>query len=269
MTAMTEPSPAAAAFPRIDDLKDKVFLVTGASTGIGAAVARALGAQGARVAVHYNQSKDAAEAVVKDIRAGGSNGLAVAGDVAKRGVVEEIVARTASHFGRIDGLVNNAGSLVKRVPIADFPDPLYDEVMDLNARSVFAASRAVIPHLRKQGGGVIINTTSIAARHGGGMGAVMYASAKAFVSTFTRGLAKELVKDNVRVNAVSPGVIATPFHDRFSTAEQIKAMTATIPMARLGSSEECVGAYLYLASDILSGYVTGQVIEVNGGQLMP
>lgn len=268
MTVMSQPA-VSPALPQIADLKGRVFLVTGASTGIGAAVARALGAQGARVAVHYNQSKDAANDVVGAIKSAGGEGFAIGGDVSRVKVATEIVERTAGHFGRIDVLVNNAGSLVKRVPVAEASDEQYDAVMDLNARSVFAACRAAVPHFRKQGRGNIINTTSIAARHGGGNGAVLYAAAKAFVSTLTRGLAKELVKDNIRVNAVSPGVIATPFHERFSTAEQIKAMTATIPMGRLGSSEECVGAYLYFASDALSGYVTGQVLEVNGGQLMP
>jgi 3-oxoacyl-[acyl-carrier protein] reductase len=269
MTATSQPA-AGLAFPKIADLKGRVCLVTGASTGIGAAVARALGAQGARVAVHYNQSKDAANEVVAAVKAGGGEGFAIGGDVSRVKVVTEIVDRTASHFGRLDMLINNAGSLVKRVPVFEASDEHYDAVMDLNVRSVVAACRAAIAHFRKQGGGGnIINTTSIAARNGGGYGAVLYASAKGFVSTFTRGLAKETVKDNIRVNAVAPGVIATPFHERFSTAEQIKAMTAMIPMGRLGSSEECVGAYLYLASDSMSGYVTGQVIEVNGGQLMP
>ncbi len=268
MTALTSPADAIG-FPRIADLENRVFLVTGASTGIGAVVARALGAQGARVAVHYNQSKDAASAIVAAIRSAGGEGFAVGGDVARAEAVTEIVDRAAAHFGGIDVLINNAGSLVRRVPVAEASDDHYDAVMDINARSVFAACRAVIPHFRKAGRGNIINTTSIAARHGGAGGAVLYAAAKGFVSTLTRGLAKELVKDNVRVNAVSPGVIATPFHERFSTAEQIKAMTATIPMGRLGTSEECVGTYLYLASDALSGYVTGQIVEVNGGQLMP
>lgn len=268
MTGPSQPT-TSIAFPRIDDLKGRVCLVTGASTGIGAAVARALGAQGARVAVHYNQSKDAANEVVAAIKAAGGEGFAIGGDVSRVKVVTEIVDRTASHFGQLDILINNAGSLVKRVPVFEVTDAQYDAVMDLNVRSVVAACRAAIPHFRKQGRGNIINTTSIAARNGGGYGAVLYASAKGFVSTFTRGLAKEVVKDNIRVNAVAPGVIATPFHERFSTAEQIKAMTAMIPMGRLGSSDECVGAYLYLGSDAMSGYVTGQVIEVNGGQLMP
>jgi 3-oxoacyl-[acyl-carrier protein] reductase len=123
--------------------------------------------------------------------------------------------------------------------------------------------------MRSQGGGAIINVSSIAARHGGGPGSVIYAAAKGFVSVATRGWAKELVKDGIRVNAVSPGVITTPFHERYSTPEQLAAMQATIPMDRLGSPEDCVGAFLYLASEQLSGYVTGQVMEVNGGQYMP
>jgi 3-oxoacyl-[acyl-carrier protein] reductase len=254
---------------RIPDLKDKVILVTGASTGIGAAVARALGEQGARVAVHYNASAAPAGDVVAAAEAAGGQAVAVQGDLARRGAAEKVVQATVDRFGGLDGLVNNAGSMVRRTPIVDLTDELYDELMDLNVRSVVAASRAAIPHLRARGGGAIVNTTSIAARHGGGPGAVLYAASKGFVSTFTRGLAKEYVKDKIRVNAVAPGVIVTPFHDRYSTEAQLDAMRATIPMARLGTSDECVGAYLYLLSEALSSYVTGQVIEVNGGQLMP
>jgi 3-oxoacyl-[acyl-carrier protein] reductase len=179
------------------------------------------------------------------------------------------VAIAAAHFGRLDGLINNAGSVVGRVPFAESTDEQYEALINLNIRPVVAASRAVIPHFRKEGGGVIINTSSIAARHGGGPGAILYGATKGFVSTFTRGLAKELVSDRIRVNAVAPGVILTPLHERFTSAEQMRAMTATIPMGRPGSAEECVGAYLYLASESLSSYVTGQVLEVNGGQLMP
>ena len=253
---------------RIPDLKDKVILVTGASTGIGAAVARALGEQGARVAVHYNASAAPAGDVVAAIEAAGGQAAAVQGDLAQRGAAEKVVQATVDRFGGLDALVNNAGSMVRRTPIVDLTDDLYDELMDLNVRSVVAASRAAIPHLRSRGGGAIVNTTSIAARHGGGPGAVLYAASKGFVSTFTRGLAKEYVKDKIRVNAVAPGVIVTPFHDRYSTEAQLDAMRATIPMGRLGTSEELVGAYLYLLSETLSSYVTGQVIEVNGGFLM-
>ena len=112
-------------------------------------------------------------------------------------------------------------------------------------------------------------TTSIAARNGGAGGAMLYAAAKGFVSTITRGHAKELIGKKIRVNAVSPGVIATPFHDRYTDAAAMEAIRKTIPIARIGTAEECVGAYLFLASEALSGYVVGQIIEVNGGQLMP
>ena len=176
---------------------------------------------------------------------------------------------SVNSYGGIDVLINNAGSLVRRVPIAEIDDTFFDEVIDLNVRSVVMATAAVAPHMRRAGRGNIINVTSIAARNGGGNGAAMYASAKGFVSTFTRGIAKELVKDNIRVNAVSPGVIETPFHERHSTPQMLEAMRGSIPMGRLGTADECAGAFVYLASDALSGYVTGQILEVNGGQYMP
>jgi 3-oxoacyl-[acyl-carrier protein] reductase len=253
---------------RIPDLEGKVFLVTGASTGIGAAVAEALAAQGVRVAVHYNESEDAARTVASAIEAKGGTAFLVRGDLADPAVTATIVTRAAEHFGRLDGLINNGGSMLGRIPVMDSSDDHVRKVLDLNALSVVAASRAAVPWLRRQGG-TIINTTSIAARNGGGNGAVLYAASKAFVSSFTRGFAKEVVADDIRVNAVAPGTILTPFHERFSSEAQMKAMVATIPMGRAGTAEDCVGAYLFLASKMLSGYVTGQVIEVNGGQLMP
>jgi 3-oxoacyl-[acyl-carrier protein] reductase len=147
-------------------------------------------------------------------------------------------------------------------------DAQYDRVMDLNCRSVIAASRLALPWLKKKGG-FIINTSSVAARNGGGPGAGVYGSAKAFVSNITRGMAKEFIGHRIRVNAVAPGLIATKFHERYSTDEQMKGAVAGIPLGRAGTAEDCVGAYLFLASEALSGYVIGQVIEVNGGNLMP
>jgi 3-oxoacyl-[acyl-carrier protein] reductase len=252
----------------IPDLAGKVFLVTGASTGIGAAVARALAAQGAAVAVHYNASEQPARAVAEAITAGGGTAFLIAGDMSKPEVARAVVQGSATHFGRLDGLINNAGGMLGRIPSAESDEAHDRAVFDLNAHSVVWASRAALPWLSREGG-VVINTTSIAARHGGGGGATLYGAAKGFVSTFTRGFAKEVVQYRIRVNAVAPGVILTPFHERYSTAEQMKAMVATIPMGRAGTAEDCVGAYLFLASDLLSGYITGQILEVNGGQLMP
>lgn len=252
----------------IPDLAGKIVLITGASIGIGAALARAFAAQGSRVALHYNSSVDAAEAVAKDIADAGGDVFLVHGDVTVTANSTRIVEETASHFGGLDGLINNAGHMVDRVAYADMTDEHYDKVMDLNARSVVMVSRAAIPWMKKSGGGFIINTTSIAARTGGSGGAGIYGSAKGFVTIATRGMAKELIASGIRVNAVSPGVILTAFHERYSTPQQMATALTTIPEGRFGVPEDCVGAYLFLASAKLSGYIIGQVIEVNGGQLM-
>ena len=251
------------------DLKNKVVLITGASTGIGAAAARAFGEQGSKVVVHYNASKDAADKVAREVKSAGGEALLVGGDVTKSANVKRIVADALAGFGRIDILVNNAGGLVQRTKIEDYSEDFLHQVLDLNVIQVAMFMHEVVPAMRKQGGGNVINVSSIAARHGGGGGAIVYAGAKGFISTATKGWAKELVGDKIRVNAVSPGVITTPFHERYSTSEQLKAMQATIPMNRLGTAEECAGTFIYLASDAMSGYVTGQVIEVNGGPYMP
>jgi 3-oxoacyl-[acyl-carrier protein] reductase len=253
----------------MNDLKNKAVLLTGASTGIGAAVARGLGNAGARVAVHYRGSRSEAEAVARDIEAAGGRAIVVQADVTDTGAVDRMVKTVHDAFGRIDVLINNAGGFVKRSPIVDADDDYIDAVFRLNARSVVAVSRRVIPLMAANGGGAIINVTTQAARTGGGPGAGLYAACKGFVSTITRTMAKELVKDKIRVNAVAPGVIETPFHDGHSSPEVLKNFANAIPMGRLGTANECVGAFLFLASEAASGYITGQVIEVNGGQVMP
>lgn len=250
------------------DLKGKVVLVTGGSTGIGAAAARAFARHGARTMVHYNASKDAASALVAQITEAGGEAQMIGGDVTDLANVSRVVSETAAKMGRLDVLVNNVGSLVKRTRVSDYSVELLDEVLDVNVRQLVWFVREASTVMRSQGSGNIINTTSIAARNGGGPGSVLYAASKGFVSTATRGWARELAPDRIRVNAVSPGVILTPFHERFTTAEQLTAMQATVPMGRLGQPDECAGTFLYLASDELSGYVTGQTVEVNGGQWM-
>jgi 3-oxoacyl-[acyl-carrier protein] reductase len=248
---------------------NQVILLTGASTGIGAALARAFGEAGASVVVHYNASPDEAQAVAADIESAGGKALLVQADVTDQEQVKSLFNQTMERFGRIDLLINNAGGLLKRVPTDEIPDELYERVMNLNMTSLFQLCRLVVPVMKKQGKGNIINVTSIAARVGGVGGSIIYGASKGAVSTFTRGLARELAPDNIRVNALSPGVILTPFHERYSTPERIAGIVATIPMGRAGVAEDCVGAVFFLASDKMSAYVTGQIIEVNGGQLMP
>ena len=254
---------------RIPDLDGKAVLITGASTGIGAALARAFAAQGALVGLHYNASVAAAKALAAEIEAGQGRVRLIRADVSAGAGARSAVDQAVAAFGRLDGLINNAGGMVRRVPYAEASEQDYVEIMDLNARSVIVASQAAIAPIKAAGGGFIINTTSVAARNGASGGAGMYGSSKAFVHNVTRGMAKELIPFGIRVNAVAPGVIETPFHERYSTPAQMAAMLATVPQGRLGTPEDCVGAFLFLASAALSPYIIGQVIEVNGGQLMP
>ena len=213
-----------------DDLKGKSVLVTGSSTGIGAAVAKAFAAAGARVAVHGNSSREEAEKVVADIKKAGGTAILAMGDVMKTEVVARIVKETADAFGGLDVLINNAGSLYRRAAVEQQDDELYDAVTDLNIRSVVSACRIAAPYLRKSKG-CIINTGSIAGHNGGAVGAGLYAGAKAFVHSWTRTMAIELGPDGIRVNCVSPGVILTPFHERFSTPEKV----TKAPMSEVAS----------------------------------
>jgi len=250
----------------MNDLKGQEVLITGASSGIGAACARAFGALGAKVIVHYNTAKSAAEIVVKNILDSGGEAFALQGDLKHSAQCHRVVSEAAARWGKIDVLINNAGSMVQRVSIIELTDETFNEVIDLNIRSMMMCSKYAVEHMKN--GGSIINLTSIAAHTGGGPGALMYAASKGFISVATKGLARDLVNRNIRVNAVSPGVIQTPLHDKFSTPQHLEAMRQGIPMGRLGAVDECTGAFIYLASRQMSSYVTGQVLEVNGGQYM-
>ncbi|MCM3713717.1 SDR family oxidoreductase [Alkalihalobacillus oceani] len=249
------------------NLENQVALVTGAGTGIGKAIALRLAEAGAKVIVNYNSSKEAAEAVVADINGKGGTATAYQCDVTDEAQVKEMIAKIGAECGGIDILINNAGSLIERCPVAEMSTELWERIINVNVKSVFLVTKYVIPLMKEKQYGRIVNVSSVAARNGGGGGAVMYATAKGAVSTFTKGLAKELCDDGILVNGIAPGVITTPFHDRFTSAEARENFRKVIPLGREGDPLEVADAALYLVSP-LSSYVLGEMVEVNGGQLM-
>lgn len=251
-----------------DDLKGKRVLVTGSSRGIGAAVAIAFAANGAKVAVHAFASREAGAAVVDTITSAGGEAVLVTGDLRTSEGVNAAVLGAVKDLGGLDVLINNAGTMVGRKPLEEQDAAFVDDVIGVNILSVVHATRLALPALKASGHGAIINTSSISARQGGGPGSSIYAGSKAFVSSFTRSTAKELAPFGIRVNAVSPGTIATDFHKQYSTPERLAGIAKTIPLQRIGAADDCVGAYLFLASERMAGYVTGQILEVNGGQFV-
>jgi len=249
------------------DLTGKAALVTGASSGIGAATATLLAELGAKVALGYFQNESGVRQVCQTIAAGGGKATPLRADVRRAAEARSLVERAAAETGPIDILVNNAGSLVKRMPIRDVTEESWNEVMDLNLTSAVMCSQAAAPGMIERKSGAIVNVVSIAGRNGGGPGAGPYSTAKGGLITFTKALAKELAPHGVRVNAVSPGVIDTPFHEVFSTAEMMQNFVKMVPLGRVGKSAEVAAVIAFLASDAAS-YVAGETIEVNGGQLM-
>jgi 3-oxoacyl-[acyl-carrier protein] reductase len=249
------------------DLTGKVALVTGASSGIGAATAAVLADLGARVAIGYCHNEKGAAEVKDAIRSAGGTAIAVRADVRQSSEIRAMVDTVAGELGPIGILINNAGSLVKRIPILDVTEAAYDDVMNLNLKSAMLCSQAVAPGMIARRSGAIVNIVSIAGRNGGGPGAGLYSTAKGGLIVFTKALAKELAPHGVRVNAVSPGVIDTPFHEVFSTPEMIANFVKGIPLGRVGASLECAKVIAFLVSEAAT-YVIGETVEVNGGQLM-
>ncbi len=248
-------------------LTGKVALITGASSGIGAATATLFAALGARVAIGYQGNKEGAELVRSQIIATGAEAIICQADVARADGVTSLFTQVANALGPLEILVNNAGSLLERLPILKITEERWDAVIDLNLKSAVLCSQAAAASMIERRSGAIINIGSIAGRNGGGPGAGPYAAAKAGLMTFTRSLAKELAPYGVRVNCVSPGVIDTPFHKTFSTPQMMNNFVEAIPLGRVGTPMECAKVIAFLASDAAS-YIVGETIEVNGGQLM-
>ena len=247
--------------------KDQVSLVTGASSGIGRATAEAMARQGARVGVNYCKNQDGAKQAAETIRKAGGEALVIRADVTRTADVLAMVEAVRKEWGRIDILVNNAGDLLARRTLADMTEEYWDQIMALNLKSAFLCVRAVWEEMAVRKSGCIINVSSIAGRNGGGPGAAAYAAAKGGLLTYTKSLAKELAPHGIRVNGIAPGVIATPFHERHTSAEIMQRLVPLIPLGRAGTAEEIADVIVFLASPA-ARYITGETLEVNGGMLM-
>ncbi|MGQ9870500.1 3-oxoacyl-[acyl-carrier-protein] reductase [Leptodesmis sp.] len=243
-------------------LKDKVAIVTGASRGIGRATALALASEGANVVVNYASSQEAADKVVAEITAMGSQAIALSADVSQADQVDNLVNAVMEKWGRIDVLVNNAGitrdTLLLRMKLEE-----WQAVIDLNLTGVFLCTRAVSKIMLKQRSGRVINITSVAGQMGN-PGQANYSAAKAGVIGFTKTVAKELASRGITVNAVAPGFIATDMTSDLNAEEILKF----IPLNRYGQPEEVAGMIRFLAADPAAAYITGQVMNVDGGMVM-
>lgn len=245
-----------------------VLLVTGGSRGIGAAVCLAAAQHGWAVAVNYASNKDAAEAVVGTIVDAGGRAIAVAGDVGKPKDIKAIFAKVDAHFGRIDGLVNNAGIVDVIQRLDEMTPERIDRMFRINVTgSMLAAAEAVRRMSTRHGGkgGVIVNVSSMAATLGGGGQYVDYAASKGAIDTFTVGLAREVAAEGIRVNAVRPGIIDTDIHAAAGLPDRARDIAPQLPMKRSGTADEVADAILYLLSPHAS-YITGAVLDVSGGR---
>lgn len=246
-------------------LQGQRVLVTGGASGIGRAIAEAFSRCGAHVVLTYFSSEREAGETVANIEAAGSKALALHADLTQEAEVERVVAATVDHFGGVDVLVANSGGLLQRSKVAECSRELWEQALAVNLTSTFLCCRAVLPHMERAGRGCIITISSLAAHDGGGAGAAHYAAAKGGVLTFTKALAKEVGPLGIRVNGIAPGLIATRFHDRFSTHEGRQATVNRTPLRREGLPEDVAGAALFLASPAAT-FLSGETIEVNGGQ---
>jgi len=244
-----------------------VLVVTGGSRGIGAATARMAAARGYKVVVNYANNVDAAQQVVAAIHAAGGEAIAVRGDVGQPDDVEHIFA-AADRLGTLSGLVNNAGLADPAQRLDEMSLDRLSRTFAANITGSFLCAAAAVRRMASRHGGKgggIVNVTSAAARIGGANMYVDYAAAKGAIDTFTVGLALEVAGDGIRVNAVRPGVIDTDFHSKSGDPERAQRMSAVVPLARPGTSEEVANGIIWLLSDDAS-YVTGTILDITGGR---
>jgi 3-oxoacyl-[acyl-carrier protein] reductase len=246
------------------DLSGKVLLVTGASRGIGRAVAVLAARAGATVAANYNHAKAEAQAVAAEITQAGGLAATFQADVSRYAEVEAMVAEILKHFGQIDVLVNNAGIWTYGA-IDTMPESVWDETMAVNLKSIYNCCRVIVPHMKTRREGVIINVSSTAGQRGEAFHS-HYAATKGAVISFTKSLAPELAPYNILVNCVAPGWVATDM-SKAAIAEEGEKITNSIPLRRAATAEEIAAPIVFLASELAS-YINGEILNVNGGNVL-
>jgi 3-oxoacyl-[acyl-carrier protein] reductase len=238
------------------------ILITGAGTGIGAATARLLAAEN-EVVVHFCSSREAAEGVAADVQSAGGQAHLVQADLSNEAGCRALAEFAGERCGKLDLLVNNTGGLVRRCAARELRWQLMLDVFALNTFSTMMMSSLCIPLLERGENPSIVNVTSFAARHGAPT-ATIYGACKGALDSFTRGLARELAP-TIRVNAIAPGVIDTPFHDKVTTPEKMEEFKSLAPLKRVGQPEEIATAIAFLADNL---FTTGETIDINGGWSM-
>tara|TARA_E500000178_G_scaffold271923_1_gene270002 strand:+ start:2695 stop:3462 length:768 start_codon:yes stop_codon:yes gene_type:complete len=245
---------------------NKKIIVTGSSTGIGMLTAIEYLRLGAKVIFHGNKSLNNLNNKLNEFD--NSRYKILKSDFTDVGQVEDFMKQSLDFLQGLDILVNNAGTMIGRYHLEEISTSKFEEIFNLNAKSAYFASKSALDQFKKQNYGCIINVSTISASTGGSAGSSAYSASKSFISGITRSLASELAPYNIRVNAISPGTINTKFHEQYSSKEKLENTRLKIPLKRLGEPEDCVGPIIFLSSNSMSSYITGQILEINGGQFI-
>ncbi|WNN74246.1 glucose 1-dehydrogenase [Lysinibacillus capsici] len=248
------------------NLSGKVILITGASSGIGFATAELVAKHGAKVIINYHTNVEGANEAVQRIQEQGGDAIAIQANIVNKEEVNAMIEQAISTFGTIDVLVNNAGGGIRQSTFMEMSEELWEETFKLNVNSVLLCSQAVLIHMIPKKCGKIINVSSAAARIGGAGESIHYASAKGAINTMTIGMSRELIEYGIIVNGVAPGMVETPFHDKFAPGDnRLERMASAVPIKRAAAPKEIAEVIAFLSSDA-SNYILGEIIHVSGGR---